>query len=238
MLAFVILSYWMYPQISGYFNIENRDNWYAVTNDSDEPKSVQMPDGSTIVLNKKAMLRYPEKFDKRAVELSGEAYFQITFNPQKSFKVYTAESEIEVLGTSFNVRNPENSKDVFVMVESGKVSFKNPRNEPLLLLAGKGAYFNAQKSEIELKNNPNSSSWKTKTSRFQNTTVKEVLASLESVYGLNIQVSNDELLKCEFNGTFDKFQPENILYALSFSLGAELSFSNNIYLLTGEGCNQ
>jgi hypothetical protein len=54
---------------------------------------------------------------------------------------------------------------------------------------------------------------------------------------LKIEGSSESLLKCEFNGVFDNIAPENILHALSFSMGAKLSFENGVYILTGSGCN-
>ncbi len=196
-----------------------------------------MPDGSTIVLNRNSELKYPEKFDKRIVVLKGEAHFNVTYNPKNPFLVNVDDTKIEVLGTSFNVKNNEKSDEISVMVESGKVLFTVPDKDALLLLSGKGALYSKSLAKIELKNNPNASSWKTKFFKFSNTPVKDVIKSLESVYGLKIQLSKESMLACEFNGVFDNIAPENILHALSFSIGAEMSFSEGIYHIRGEGCN-
>jgi len=236
LIAFMLLgSYWVYPQISTYFGAEDRSNWLSVKNTEDEPKTIQMPDRSTIILNKNAEIRYPEKFDKRAIELKGEALFKVAFIPKKAFKIFAAESEIEVLGTTFNVNQKNN--EVFVMVEDGKVNFSANGIEPILLLAGKGAVYNSLTKKISPKINFNASAWNSKSFKFQNTPVSEIIATLTDVYGLKIQVSSDALLQCKFNGVFDRIAPENILLALSFSMGAKLSFENGTYTLSGSGCN-
>ena len=236
LIALMLLgSYWVYPQISTYFAAEDRSNWLSVKNTQDEPKTIQMPDRSTIILNKNAEIRYPEKFDNRAVELKGEALFKVAYNPKKAFKIFAAETEIEVLGTTFNVNQKDN--EVFVMVEDGKVNFSAKDVKPVSLLAGKGAFYNSLTKKISPKINLNAAAWNTKTFRFQNTPVSDILTSLSDVYGLKVQVSSDALLQCQFNGVFDNIAPENILHAISFSIGAKLTFENNIYTLNGSGCN-
>ncbi len=235
-IAIMLLgSFWVYPQFSTYFGSEDRSKWLSVINKDDDPKTIQMPDGSTIILSANTEIKYPEKFDKRSVEIKGEAFFKVVYNPKKPFKVLSDKTEIEVLGTSFNVRQKNN--EVFVMVENGKVNFSAEGQAPILLLSGKGAVYNSLSKKISPRINQNASAWSTKSFRFQNTPVNEIISTLSDVYALKIEVSSESLLKCEFNGVFDNIAPENILHALSFSMGAKLSFENGVYTLTGSGCN-
>ena len=71
-----------------------------------------LPDGSRVWLNAASSIRYPTAFTgkDRKVEITGEAYFEITRNAAMPFKVTTTTPsggrgalEIEVLGTSFNI---------------------------------------------------------------------------------------------------------------------------------------
>ena len=236
-LVILLMSWWMFPTISGLFSGENTADWLSVVNESAELKTVQMPDGSTIILNKNTTLRYPEKFEKRQVELLGEAFFKVTYNPKNPFRIKAGPTEIEVLGTAFNVRRIDNSSDISVMVESGKVNFKIPDAEPILLLAGKGAIYSTDTKKAELRNDINASAWRSKMFKFQNTSVKDVIYSLNNVYGIKVELSSETMLDCRFNGVFDNVSPENILHALTFSIGAELKYEDNIYKITGEGCN-
>lgn len=75
---------------------------------------LELPDGSKVWLNAATSIRYPTAFtgNERAVELTGEAYFEIKKNHAKPFRVHLAspsvggggrEGLIEVLGTHFNV---------------------------------------------------------------------------------------------------------------------------------------
>ncbi|QEH41816.1 FecR family protein [Chitinophaga sp. XS-30] len=67
---------------------------------------VVLPDGSRVWLNAGSSLRYPTAFagNSREVELSGEAYFEVTGNAAKPFRVRAQDgTSVEVLGTHFNV---------------------------------------------------------------------------------------------------------------------------------------
>src|SRR5258708_3425693 len=84
---------------------------------------LSLPDGSKVWLNAASSIRYPTAFTgkERRVEITGEAYFEIAKNAAMPFKVKiitpggdggagkgsagagTDASEIEVLGTSFNI---------------------------------------------------------------------------------------------------------------------------------------
>ena len=66
---------------------------------------IVLPDGSKVWLNNVTTLRYPVAFSgkERRVELTGEAFFEITKQKGKPFYVTAGNSTIEALGTSFNV---------------------------------------------------------------------------------------------------------------------------------------
>ena len=69
-----------------------------------------LPDGSKVWLNAASSIHYPTAFtgSERTVEITGEAYFEITQNGQMPFKVKFNTpggnaGEVEVLGTHFNI---------------------------------------------------------------------------------------------------------------------------------------
>ncbi|MDU1903339.1 MAG: FecR family protein [Dysgonomonas sp.] len=68
-------------------------------------------DGSIVYLNGATRLSYPEYFDKakREVYLQGDAFFDIQRNPEKPFIIETQLVQVEVLGTSFNLRSKDDS---------------------------------------------------------------------------------------------------------------------------------
>src|SRR5690606_38970298 len=66
---------------------------------------INLSDGTLVLLNAASTLTYPAEFGEntREVILDGEAYFEVTKDPEKPFIVRTAKQRIEVLGTSFNI---------------------------------------------------------------------------------------------------------------------------------------
>ena len=93
----------------------------------DQQKVLTLSDGTKIRLNEGAKLIVPEKFgsDKREVELTGEAYFEVESNEERPSLVRTAESVVEVLGTKFNVKADSAAGNVQVAVIEGKVTLKS-----------------------------------------------------------------------------------------------------------------
>ncbi len=92
---------------------------------------ITLPDGTQVKLNSGTTLTYPVKFSgrRRNVELSGEALFNVTHNPDWPFIVSTYACDIEVLGTKFNVRayKENNSFNVALLEGNVKVNSKSGR---------------------------------------------------------------------------------------------------------------
>ncbi|MFN7120120.1 MAG: FecR family protein, partial [Saprospiraceae bacterium] len=93
-------------------------------NTTSQDQKITLPDGSLVVLKPESSLVYNEDFNKskREVHLRGEAFFDVVKNPAKPFIVHAGEVVAEVVGTSFSIKNAEDSKNVEVDVISGKVS--------------------------------------------------------------------------------------------------------------------
>lgn len=69
---------------------------------------VNLPDGSIVVLNAASSIKFPttfSSFQERKVELSGEAYFEISKDKAHPFIVKTNGQEVKVLGTHFNINS-------------------------------------------------------------------------------------------------------------------------------------
>jgi transmembrane sensor len=64
-----------------------------------------LPDGSNVWLNASSSLTFPVRFSgkNRTVTLTGEGYFEVAKDKSHPFKVMINDSEVEVLGTHFNI---------------------------------------------------------------------------------------------------------------------------------------
>ena len=96
---------------------------------------VVLPDGSTVWLNAASSIRFPTVFqgNDRKVEVAGEVYFEIIKDKLKPFIVSVNKSEIEVLGTHFNVMAYEEEGLLKTTLLEGSVKFVNGRTTKILV---------------------------------------------------------------------------------------------------------
>lgn len=102
-------------------NIETSSiKWAEIKTRQGEKKSLELYDGSKIVMNGNSTIQYPKtSLDSiRLVKLKGEAYFEVSSNKDKPFFVITDQFITTVIGTSFNI---DSEIDNFIDVSSGKV---------------------------------------------------------------------------------------------------------------------
>lgn len=109
-----------------------------------------LEDGSTVYLADKACLQYPEHFstDKREVSLTGNALFEVNGNPERPFLIEAGEIQIEVIGTSFHIKNVKDSP-FQLSVQRGKVKVNQAKNtQSLYVKAGETITLIGQSLEI------------------------------------------------------------------------------------------
>lgn len=227
--------YWIFPSLNGVK--EEQLTWLTIENELNEPKTVQMPDGSTIVLNKNTILEYPDKFGQRLVKLKGEAYFDVEHNPEKPFVVEFGQNgeKVEVLGTRFNIRAYDQQNEIEVAVQTGKVRFETATKKQLLE-SGQAASYQKAEDQMTLAQRPNATSWKSGSFEFDNQKLGSIISDLKHHYNKDIQLKNQALRDCVFSAKPEKEKLENILQAIAFGLELELEEKDGVYYLNGLAC--
>ncbi|PRX53840.1 FecR family protein [Flagellimonas meridianipacifica] len=148
-----------------------------------EIRKVTLPDGSEVTLNANSNISYTEEEGKRAVLLSGEAFFDVARNEKVPFVITVRHTEVTVLGTSFNVK-AINSEETVVSVRSGKVQVDNG-NHQMVLVQNEQAISSAlalHKSEA----NEHNTSWMQKRLVYDSVPLELIFMDIESWYGINI----------------------------------------------------
>jgi ferric-dicitrate binding protein FerR (iron transport regulator) len=89
---------------------------------------VRLRDGTQVTLAPKSRLRYTADYGSahRDVYLEGEAYFQVTNDTRRPFRVHTTGSVTEDLGTAFMVRAYADQRATEVVVAEGRVALWRP----------------------------------------------------------------------------------------------------------------
>lgn len=103
---------------------------YVVRNG--EHATVQLVDGTQVVLGPGSRLRYSASSDDdaRTVEVSGAAYFTVAHNPHRPFTVLAADAAIQELGTQFSVVAYDDDSTVAVVVADGRVAMRSRNAKP------------------------------------------------------------------------------------------------------------
>lgn len=204
-----------------------------------KPLVADLADGSTISLNSNSKLTVEGEFNgqERKVRLKGEAFFDIAKDPEKPFIIETDLVQVQVLGTSFNVMESEDS--VVVMVKTGKVEvrdFENAENNIQLVKDQKIVFRKNQKKFEEALVDMNEMAWKTRTIIFRRTLMKNVIQVLEKTYNQKFELANPNIELCEFTAQFEDQSLEEVLEVISVALNLRFSIEEDKIVLAGEGC--
>ena len=177
-----------------------------------QTRTVQLADGSSVMLNGHSTLRYPSAWTPgkpREVWLDGEAYFSVQHQADNQrFVVHTtAGFNVEVLGTKFTVSRRRDKGRVVLLSGKVRVSFDDRQHPDVLLKPGElvetrevqpaqpvvTAYRKARTAPY--------ASWKDAQLVLDETTIAELAARLQDTYGLEVVVATPELNQRKVTGT-------------------------------------
>lgn len=226
-------------------SFSNQGEMMVMDTKEEEQKELVLPDGSKVWLNENTTFSYAESFDKREVFLKGEAFFDVKHLDGKTFEIFSGDTKVLVVGTSFNVRAYEEEAQVEVTVETGivKVSKKEQVKTEKQITAGQSAVVDKQKGEVKqsVKEISNAASWKKKSLTFGGKdTVQDVIDSFERYYDIKIEVQNPAILDCGIaqKGTGEIPNPklEDMITIVQVMLNLEFIKKGDIYEVRGKGC--
>lgn len=226
--------------ISGYFIY--RGLKYEKLYAKNEVLEVSLPDGSSVTLNRGSKLIYPEKFaHRREVTLNGEAFFEVSEDPDHPFIVQSGDIRVEVVGTAFNFYAFRKENVIQVIVESGKVAVYN-ENESSgrkdFLEKGERMIYSRKDGvrTIQPNTDMNYKSWKTGILKFDNSSLQYVVNLLEKHYRSRITLVNPMLNECRITVSFNNKSLDYILETITETLGLKLLKTENGYFIDGPGC--
>ncbi|PSL47954.1 FecR family protein [Chitinophaga niastensis] len=232
-------------------------NYSFFYNEENKNREVTLNDGSIVQLQPGGAVYYPEMFSgkTRDVYLSGNAFFQITHDSTKHFIVHTEEGIVaEVLGTSFYVIHDKKTSKVEVSVVTGKVSVyeRKKKNDSIAGLPANSIIITPnQKVTFKPENNQFVTSLvddpKPVISAtngvpparfiFEETSLDDVLATLEGTYAITIETDNQHFSNCHFTGDITKQNLYEKLDIICESIQASYEVKGTTIYIKGKGCN-
>ena len=186
---------------------------------------IQLPDGSNVWLNAGSKLSYPNNFgeNSRKLELEGEAFFDVTENPNKPFQVFTENLVVTALGTSFNVYAFKGQETEKVALSTGRVKVDpvysgDDNAEPSYLVPGNMATFDIHTKKINVSQYKGLDpfGWKEGRIVFNDATFGEVVDVLSRWYNVKFEVTGTLDQEWHYGSTFEDATLKNILESLKF----------------------
>ncbi|HEV7382223.1 MAG TPA: FecR domain-containing protein [Dyadobacter sp.] len=150
---------------------------------------VTLPDGSKVWLNSSSSIRFPAAFaqNERRVDITGEVYFEIHKDKKRPFRVHFQDSEIEVLGTTFNVMAYQDEATSRTTLIEGSVSLASQTNSKKLVpgqQAAIGSNGNIKTKEVDT---DEAIAWKKGLFFFRDESIEEIMKKASRWYDIQIQ---------------------------------------------------
>lgn len=165
---------------------------------------VKLFDDTKVLLNSESSLRFPERFlDTRRVELTGQAYFEVT-KDKRPFSVVTSNGTVTVLGTSFSVTSYSDTP-FNVALNSGKVKFENEKSNVTI---GAGELITCDANGVAHVSTTDLhcyTAWVDGLIFFENASLADIMTNIERMYDVRIHYMSQEKRTFNYTGECSRF---------------------------------
>lgn len=203
-----------------------------------DKSSIILPDSSRVWLNSGSKLTINSDFKNgaRKVILEGEAFFSVSKDKKHPFSVKTADLDIEVLGTKFNVKAYPDESSVSTTLVEGSLditsSYENTRIKPDQKLVF--SKVSKKMALQEIKDTSADTEWKDGRLVFRNESLGELAPKLRRWFDVDIVFADERAKHRRFTGVLER---ESILEVISYfdlSKYVECSIQGNKIIIKSE----
>lgn len=220
-------------------------------NRGNKPMLVNLPDKSTVLLQKNSRIHYISIFNgpTREVYLEGEAFFEVAKDRQRPFYVYTDEVVTRVVGTSFHVKANPADNNVSVIVKTGRVAVftktdkqKTTGTDSTELVLTQNEQLIYRKDDKKVKQTVvkpleiQRLSMPENNFVFYQTPVSEVFSRLEKNYNVDIQYAGSQLQECDLTASFTDEPFAVKLDLICGAIGVSYQMKGSQVVILGKGC--
>lgn len=160
-----------------------------------------------IWLNSESELRFPINFEghERKVYLKGEAFFKVTKDTLRPFRVNTGKMEIEVLGTSFDIKAYQGTDPLAILVQ-GSIQVKDSATGKTCILSpGYQAILRNNQLDTCRINTEEATAWKEGRFVFRDMPLAQLTQELERWFDIEIFFENNHLREHRFTGVIKRY---------------------------------
>lgn len=192
-----------------------------------ETLEVNLADGSRITLNTNSVVEVLYADDERQVSLdSGEALFEVVFDPGRPFRVDTHTAEVLVVGTTFNVRALEAETTISVLSGTVNVSVDAVGAQTVAkvtlgagqALSGDG---DAVFGDVYAIDTQTAAAWRRGMAFYENEPLTSMISDLNRYYRLPLVIGDESLAGIPVTGGFDVTNQDATVQALAVALSLE-----------------
>lgn len=187
---------------------------------------VNLPDGTKVWLNAASSLRFPTNFTasrERRVELVGEAYFEVAKDAVKVFKVSSAQQEVAVYGTHFNISSYPDEQDSRTTLIEGSVSVNGKR-----LLPEQQSIVTAESLKIVPADIETVMAWKMGYFRFDEESLGNIMKKVSRWYDVEVDFEDPKVQSLEFGGIVSRSEKlSKVLRMLELSTAMSFKLEGN-----------
>lgn len=228
-----------------YSNLSSKTELLVVENPRGKTSIVYLEDGTRIWLNADSRLSYEKSFEgvsARAVQLEGEAFFEVAEDKHKPFIVSAGEMKVRVLGTAFNVKAFADDEEIETTLLRGRVeaSSSEKNSAPVVLDINQQAVLEKSTHHIAVRavDADRVAAWKQGVLNFDNTSFADVKVSLERRYGVTIILEDQASLECHFSGVVKDEPITEVLDLLQTTSNISYEINGTTVRLKGSLCQK
>lgn len=226
-----------------YFTLWNKD---AVKTDYGMIKTITLPDGSEVTLNGNSKISYAASFNEgpREVWIDGEALFKVKhinidtnqIQPAEKFIVHCGDMNIEVLGTTFNVKSRHEKTSIGLLTGKIRVDYDDVNKKRMQFVMKPGDLVkHAEESNLvhqRMVNPQHLTAWINRQLVFQNASLEEMISVLQDDLGYEVLLSDKKLIDLRVEGEINVESVKELLQILSTTLHLNIKTNNKKITIT------
>lgn len=201
-----------------------------VTTGVGQRSAVTLPDGTRVTLNAMSEIayRFDESSGTRAVELVGEAYFDVARDPKHPFIVSCDDLAVECRGTEFDVKSYADDDHISVVLNEGEVVVYDAvtsvtmKADMMVSYQKREHRFTSQRVYAE-----DYSDWTSGSMRFNDERLEDIIKVLSRNYHVHLSILSPELRDERFTGSVGSGGLEERLRVLTTAADASYRLEND-----------
>ncbi|WP_293744854.1 FecR family protein [uncultured Pedobacter sp.] len=226
-----------------YFTMWNKD---AVKTDYGIIKTITLPDGSEVTLNGNSKISYAPNFNDgpREVWIDGEALFKVKhinidtnhIQPDEKFIVHCGDLNIEVLGTTFNVKSRHEKTSIGLLTGKIRVDYDDFNKKRMQFVMKPGDLVkHADESNLvhqKMLNPQHLTAWINRQLVFQNASLEEMIGVLQDDLGYEVVLDDKKMSELKVEGEINVGSVKELLQILSTTLHLNIKTNNKKITIT------